>query len=96
MRKTNQKVVDESYQFPDGSLIKNEVWINSKQEMVKYSIAYINPKIFAGDNGRVLGYDNAHNYHHKHYYGNISPVDDFLSYQEIVERFKRELQEFIK
>ncbi len=52
--------------------------------------------IFSDDNGRVLGYDNAHNFHHKHYFGEISEVDDFTSYQDLVERFERELKEFIK
>ena len=35
----------------------------------RYSLAYINPAIFAGDNGRVLGYDNAHGYPHRHFMG---------------------------
>lgn len=63
--------------------------------MVKYSIAYINHLLFAGDNGRVLGYDNAHNYHHKHYFGDIMPVTDFVNYQDLIERFEEELKEFI-
>jgi hypothetical protein len=49
-----------------------------------------------GDNGRVLGYDNAHDYHHRHYFGNISPVDDFVSYEDIIERFESEIKEYIK
>ncbi len=52
--------------------------------------------LYQGDNGRVLGYDNAHNYHHKHFFGNISPVDDFVSYENIIERFETEIKEYIK
>ena len=59
-------------------------------------MAYINHFVFSGDNGRVLGYDNTHNFHHRHYFGEISAVDDFVSYQELVERFEREMNEFIK
>ncbi len=93
-----EKVVSE--QFPinpkrGGGVIKIEVWQNKQGKIVKYSLAYINHLIFSGDNGRVLGYDNAHNFHHKHYLGEISPVDDFSSYQDLVERFENEIQEFI-
>jgi hypothetical protein len=61
-----KKVVSE--QFPikpqlGGGILKIEVWENAQGEIVKYSMAYINHLIFSGDNGRVLGYDNAHNYH---------------------------------
>ncbi len=94
-----KKVVSE--QFPvnpkrGGGLVKIEVWENDNREVVKYSMAYINHLIFAGDNGRVLGYDNTHNYHHKHYFGEISEVLDFVSYQELVDRFEQEIKEFIQ
>ncbi len=59
-------------------------------------MAYINHSVFADDNGRVLGYDNTHDYHHKHYFGEIIPVDDFTTYQDILERFEQEVKEFIK
>lgn len=41
-------------------------------DVLHYSLAYINPMIFAGDNGRVLGYDNAHGYSHRHYLGVVT------------------------
>jgi len=93
------KIVSE--QFPinskrDGGIIKIAAWENNKGEIVKYSMAYINHLIFSGDNGRVTGYDNTHHFHHKHYFGEISEVDDFISYQELVERFEKEIKEFIK
>jgi len=69
MNKKYTKSVDERFVVPDengGGIIKFEVWeLNGK--MVKYSMAYINRMIFADDNGRVIGYDNTHSYHHKHY-----------------------------
>lgn len=40
--------------------------------------------------------DNSHNFHHMHYFGEISEVDDFVSYQELVERFELEMNRFIK
>lgn len=94
-----KKVVSE--QFPinpkrGGGVLKIEAWENKKGEIVKYSMAYINHFIFAEDNGRVLGYDNTHNFHHKHYFGEISEIDDFTNYQELLDRFENEIREFIK
>ena len=77
-------------------MIKIEAWENSEKKIVKYSIAYINPLLFPGDNGRVLGYDNTHDSHHKHYLGEIFPVDDFSGYEDIVARFEKEIREFVK
>lgn len=28
---------------------------------------FLNHELYQGDNGRVIGYDNAHGYHHRHY-----------------------------
>ena len=94
-----QKVVNELFYVGEengGGLVKSEAWENSRGKIVKYSLAYINPLIFSGDNGRVLGYDNTHQYHHRHFMGEITPVDDFISYYNLVERFEEEIKEFIK
>lgn len=40
--------------------------------------------------------DNTHNFHHKHYFGEISEVSDFISYENLVDRFEKEIKEFIK
>ncbi|SLM27575.1 putative transcriptional regulator [Desulfamplus magnetovallimortis] len=94
-----KKVVSE--QFPvkpkrGGGLIKIEAWENENSEIVKYSMAYINHQIFSGDNGRVIGYDNTHSFHHRHYFGEISEVYDFVCYENLLERFEKEIKEFIK
>jgi hypothetical protein len=94
-----KKVVSE--QFPvnlkrGGGILKIEAWENDKGKIVKYGMAYINHLIFSDDNGRVLGYDNTHNFHHKHYFGEISEVSDFISYTDLVNRFEKEIKEFIK
>jgi hypothetical protein len=51
--------------------------------------------VFAKDNGRVLGYDNAHGYHHRHYMGKVEAYD-FSSYEATVERFQIEWSEIVK
>jgi Family of unknown function (DUF6516) len=94
-----KKVVSE--QFPvnpkrGGGILKIEAWENEKGKIVKYSMVYINHLIFSDDNGRVIGYDNTHNFHHKHYLGEISEVSDFISYENLVNRFEKEIKEFIK
>ena len=62
------------------------------KKVVSYALAYINPLIFSGDNGRVLGFDNSHGYSHRHYFGSIS-AEPFSSYEELYARFEREWQE---
>jgi len=52
-----------------------------------YSLAYINPLIYAGDNGRVLGYDNAHGFAHRHHMGNVTSYPD-QSWAQIRDRFE--------
>lgn len=62
------------------------------KKVASFALAYINPLIFSGDNGRVLGYDNSHDYAHRHYMGSIV-ADPFTSYEELYGRFEREWQE---
>ena len=59
------------------------------KKVVRYSLAYINPMIFTGDNGRVLGYDNEHGHHHRHYMGKVSPVA-FTTWEDMRRRFEAE------
>ena len=59
------------------------------RKVIHYALAYINASIHAGDNGRVLGYDNSHDYSHKHYYGTITP-EPFDTYEALYERFQSE------
>lgn len=40
-----------------------------------------------GDHGRVVGYDNQHGYHHRHYYGQVTAVE-FVNFSAIEERFE--------
>lgn len=42
-----------------------------------------------GDNGRVVGYDNRHGYHHRHCFGKVEAIE-FTSYDDIEQRFERD------
>lgn len=74
-----------------GATLKEQVWFEDGQ-IIAYSLAYVNLKIFSRDNGRVLGYDNSHGYHHRHFMGMVEPID-FTSYEALAERFIEEVHE---
>lgn len=81
-----------------GGLLSIEVWgytQQSKTIVTRYNLAYINQLIYQKDNGRVLGFDNAHDYHHRHYMGKVSAVR-FISYEHTLERFEKEWLEIVK
>ena len=97
-KKNYIKITNEQFIVPyekDGGIIKFEAW-EYENQIVKYNMVYINKNVFPNDNGRVIGYDNSHNFHHKHYFGQITELDDFINYQELVQRFKNDTKEFIK
>lgn len=87
------KVVDEIHKIPDkrgNGLLRREVWIDDATgEVARYNLAYINHRLFAGDNGRVVGYDNAHHGHHRHYFGDIEALD-FKSFEDVEDQFERD------
>jgi hypothetical protein len=43
----------------------------------------------------VLGYDNAHDYHHRHFMGSVEPVE-FVSFEHTVELFQAEWTQIAK
>jgi hypothetical protein len=73
-------------------ILREEVWANERDEVVRYNLAFLLPHLFYRDNGRVLGFDNAHGTHERHFMGNVETVE-FTSYQETAERFYREVSE---
>jgi hypothetical protein len=71
-------------------IIREEVWEDVGGAVVRYNLAFINFELFAGDNGRVLGYDNAHGRPHRHFAGTIEPVES-APYTKVLERFIAEV-----
>lgn len=69
--------------------LRREVWVDERGDVTRYNLAFINHSIYAGDNGRVIGYDNGHGYHHRHYQGATEPFE-FVSYKDVEERFEQE------
>ena len=70
--------------------IREEVWQDSTGKVVRYNLAFVNPLMYRGDNGRILGYDAAHGYHHRHFMGKVEEID-FPGYEKLSERFFREV-----
>lgn len=88
-----RKVVNERHylDLKKGELLQLQVWEDDNHKVVKYDLVYINPLIYAGDNGRVLAYDNNHDIHHKHYFGEFIEVD-FVSYEDQLMKFEKEYE----
>ena len=81
-----------------GGSLSYEVWgfrDPGKTIVTRYNLAHINRAIFRGDHGRVLGFDNAHAYHHRHFMGKVEAVE-FESYEATLERFQRECLEIVE
>jgi hypothetical protein len=80
-----------------GGILSIEVWgfvLDRKTIVTRYNLAYINHLICQKDNGRVLGFANKHDYHHRHFMGAVEPVD-FISYENTYNRFEKEWQEIV-
>lgn len=73
-------------------LIREEVWKDPAGKVVRYNLAFVNFHMFAGDHGRVLGYDTAHGIAHRHFAGTIEQIEP-AEYRDILERFIAEVDE---
>ena len=71
---------------------REETWEDSHGKVVHYNLAFIHHGVCSVDNGRVLGYDNAHGVPERHWMGEVVPA---LSeeYDVIYQRFQRELDQ---
>lgn len=87
------KIINESQKISDrrgNGKLRREVWIDEvTKKVTRYNLAYLNHNIHSGDNGRVVGYDNAHDGHHRHYFGVVEPME-FVSFEETEERFEQD------
>ena len=72
-------------------ILREELWEDATGAMVRYNLAFINHFLFAQDNGRVLGYDNSHGRHHRHFKGTVQP-STFVTYQALAARFYNEFE----
>lgn len=81
-----------------GGMLSFESWGYEKEGksiVTRYSMAYINRGLYRGDHGRVLGYDNAHGEHHRHYRGSAETLK-FPGYEALVARFQVEWRDLAR
>jgi len=74
-----------------GALLQERTTMDGDR-VIAYSLAYINHRRCPVDNGRVLGYDDSHGHHHRHFMGKVEAVK-VSSYAALVERFIAEVHE---
>jgi hypothetical protein len=86
----DKKIVDETHKISEkrgNGKLRREIWVDERGHVTKYNLAYINHRIFSGDHGRVIGYDNAHDGHHRHRFGEVFVVK-FVSFEDIECQFE--------
>lgn len=76
-------------------LVREEVWQDEDGHVARYNLAFIHHVLTQEDHGRVLGYDNGHGYHHRHFKGRTEPFD-YTDYVAVFDRFVREVRELRK
>jgi hypothetical protein len=72
-------------------VIREEVWEDESGRIVRYNLAFINHFLTVADHGRVLGYDNSHGYHHRHFKGVVEAFH-FVGYEALLNRFLDEVE----
>ena len=72
-------------------ILREEVWVDANGKVVRYNLAFLLPHLIYADNGRMLGYDNAHGVHERHFIGKVQEVE-FVSYQDTADRFYQEVE----
>ena len=90
-----EKVVDDRVMLKRprrGGSLREEVWQTRDGSVTRYNLAYVNPLVCRVDHGRVLGYDNRHGYHHRHFMGEVRRVE-FVDYRSLAIRFQEEVRE---
>ena len=71
-------------------LIREEVWKDVEGNVVRFNLAFINFHLYPRDHGRVLGYDSAHGYPHRHFAGVVDRIEP-AHYGVIYRRFMKEV-----
>ncbi|MDQ2925248.1 MAG: transcriptional regulator [Acidobacteriota bacterium] len=72
-------------------ILREEVWVNAAREVVQYNLAFLLPHRQRADNGRILGFDNAHGRHERHWLGHAMPFN-FIDYDATARRFYGEVE----
>jgi hypothetical protein len=88
------KRTDDEFRFRCGTgvgILREEVWVDGNNRIARYNLAFLVPHLTSRDNGRILGFDNAHDFHERHFMSEVSIVP-FRGYRRTAERFYREVE----
>ena len=88
----DKKIIDDRHNIPKkrgNGQLRREAWEDQHGNITSYNLAYINYKLYTGDNGRVLGFDNNHGHHHRHFMGKTESIE-FVSFEDMENRFEQE------
>ena len=77
-----------------GVVVRIQVEYSRSGKLPRYSLSLIDARSTSVDSGRILGYDNAHGYSHRHSRGVIEPVE-FVSYEDTEKRFESEVRQYL-
>lgn len=75
------------------AIYREEVWEDCRGRVVKYNLAFIHHRACQQDHGRLLGYDNAHGRHERHFMGKAQAVQ-FVGYEQTLKRFQDEVRHY--
>ncbi len=91
------KITDVEFYFRCSSgaeaIYREEVYVDSGNRVVKYNLAFIHFGLTQVDHGRVVGYDNAHGSHERHFMGQVEAVE-YTSYEDTVRQFQAEVRHY--
>ncbi len=72
-------------------ILREEVWKDTMGRVVRYNLAFIVPHLTGVDNGRILGFDNAHGHHERHFMGEVEVVG-YQGFPSTAKRIYREVE----
>lgn len=75
------------------AIYREEVWEDQAGKVVRYNLAFIHFGVCQQDHGRVVGYDNAHGRHERHFMGEVQEIE-FVSYDVTLKRFQNEVRHY--
>jgi hypothetical protein len=77
-----------------GLIVRIQVDYSRAGNLLRYSLSLIDLSSSI-DNGRIVGYDNAHGKHHRHYFGRVDCVE-FESYEKLESQFEAQVRQYLE
>jgi hypothetical protein len=77
-----------------GLIVRIQVDYSRTGSLLRYSLSLIDLSSSL-DNGRIVGYDNAHGQHHRHYFGRVDCVE-FESYEKLESQFEAQVRQYLE